>query len=166
MLLAEFPMIRFSVSATTRRPRAGETDGHDYFFISPEDFEQRVAAGEFLEHEAFYGGSRYGTLKSHVENQLNSGYFVLLDIEVNGASNIKHLYGDECWSIFVRPPSLQALRERLLNRGTESEQTLALRLERAEMELRLAQTFDIIVVNENLEQAYRELRSIVLPILH
>jgi guanylate kinase len=165
MLMAEYPIIRFSVSATTRSPRIGEVDGKDYFFISREEFLRRIDAGDFLEHEEFYGGSMYGTLKSHVENELNSGYFILLDIEVKGASNIKRHYGDDCLSIFVMPPSIEILQERLLSRGTETTQSLSLRLSRAQMELDQAQTFDAILVNDTLDQAYRDLRNIVLPIL-
>jgi guanylate kinase len=165
-LLEDYHQIHFSVSATTRSARKGEIDGKHYFFISHEQFQQKIAENDFLEYESFYNGAMYGTLKSHVENELNSGYFILLDIEVKGALNIKNLYGSECLSIFVRPPSIDALEQRLTNRGTESEESLALRLERAEMELAYEKNFDAVVVNDNLEQAYRDLKKIVEPFLH
>lgn len=164
-LLADYSQIRFSVSATTRKPREGEENGVHYFFITPEEFREQIATNGFLEYEEFYGGTLYGTLKSHVENQLNSGYFVLLDIEVNGARNIKNLYGDQCLSIFVRPPSIESLRERLTQRGTESETTLKLRLERAEMELQRANLFDAVVINDRLEDAYRDLTQLIEPFI-
>ncbi|MCH8494663.1 MAG: guanylate kinase, partial [Balneolales bacterium] len=165
-LLQEFPTIHFSVSATTRQARKGEKHGVNYFFISKEDFLEKIDQGEFVEYEEFYGGTMYGTLKSHVEQELNSGYFILLDVEVKGASNIKKLYGSECLSIFVRPPSIESLETRLRKRGSESEETLALRLERARMELEYEHMFDAVVVNEELEKAYSDLKTIVEPYLH
>jgi len=164
-LLSDFPRIKFSVSATTRKPRAGEIHGVHYFFMSDEEFRQQIERGNFLEYEEFYGGKLYGTLKSHVEQELNSGYFVLLDIEVKGASNVKSRFGPDCLSIFVRPPSLQELEKRLRERGTETEETLTLRLERAQMELHHENQFDAVVINDNLEQAYLDLKSIVEPYL-
>lgn len=166
MLMAEFPIIRFSVSATTRIPRENEVHGVNYYFLSPEEFENKVRSGEFLEHETFYNGTRYGTLKSDVEKQLKKGYFILLDIEVNGAKNIKDQFGDECLSIFVKPPSIQVLESRLRNRGTESEESLKIRLERVQMELAQSDTFDALVINDELGSAYNQLKSIVEPFLN
>lgn len=165
MLMKEFPIIRFSVSATTRKPRENEVHGVNYYFMSPEEFDKRVQQGEFLEHETFYNGTRYGTLKSDVEKQLKNGYFVLLDIEVNGAKNIKDQFGDECLSIFVKPPSIQVLERRLRNRGTESEESLKIRLERVQMELGKAESFDALVINDELDNAYNQLKLIVEPFL-
>lgn len=164
-LLTEFPRIKFSVSATTRKPREGEVHGVHYFFISEEEFREHIDQGDFLEYEEFYEGRLYGTLKSHVEHELNSGYFVLLDVEVKGASNVKARYGSACLSIFVRPPSLQELEKRLRERGTETDETLKLRLERARMELEYENQFDAVVINDHLEQAYVDLKSIVEPYL-
>lgn len=155
-LLTDYDEIVFSVSATTRKKRDGEVDGKDYFFLSPEQFDQKVANGAFLEWEEFYNGTRYGTLRTAVEQQLNSGYFVLLDIEVNGAENVKRIYGDECLAIFIQPPSIEELKRRLINRGTEDDSTLETRLERARMELGKADRFDVTVVNDDLETAYQE----------
>ncbi len=166
MLMNEFPMIRFSVSATTRKPRENEVDGVNYYFLSPEEFDTRIRNDEFLEHETFYNGTRYGTLKSDVEKQLKNGYFVLLDIEVNGAKTIKDQFGDECLSIFVKPPSIQVLEARLRNRGTESEESLKIRLERVQMELAQADSFDALVINDELDKAYNQLKHIVEPFLN
>lgn len=165
-LLHEFPQIRFSVSATTRPPRDGEHHGESYFFLSKDEFNRLIKEDAFLEFEEFYNGSMYGTLKSQVEQELNSGYFILLDVEVKGASNVKRHFASECLSIFVRPPSLEALEERLRNRGSESDETLQLRLDRARMEMEYASSFDALVINDDLEQAYTDLKSIVEPYLH
>lgn len=166
MLMKEFPIIRFSVSATTRKPRENEIHGVNYYFLSPEEFELKVQQGDFLEYETFYNGTRYGTLKSDVEKQLKNGYFVLLDIEVNGAKNIKDQFGDECLSIFVKPPSIQVLESRLRNRGTESDESLKVRLERVQMELAQADSFDALVLNDELDNAYNQLKTIVEPFLN
>lgn len=166
MLMKEFPRILFSVSATTRKPRENEVQGVNYYFLSPEEFDVRVRKGEFLEHETFYNGTRYGTLKSDVEKKLKNGYFVLLDIEVNGAKNIKDQFGDECLSIFVKPPSIQVLESRLRNRGTESEESLRTRLERVQMELAQADLFDALIINDELDNAYKQLKLIVEPFLN
>ncbi len=166
MLMNEFPIIRFSVSATTRNPRENEVHGVNYYFLSADEFEQKVRQGEFLEHETFYNGTRYGTLKTDVEKQLKNGYFILLDIEVNGAKNIKDQFGDECLSIFVKPPSIQVLESRLRNRGTESEESLRIRLERVKMELEKADTFDAMIINDDLDDAYNQLKHIVEPFLN
>jgi guanylate kinase len=155
-LLQNYDNILSSVSATTRKRRTGEEHGKDYFFLTRQHFEQKIADGDFLEWEEFYNGTRYGTLRSAVEEQLNSGYFVLLDIEVNGAENVKNIYGDECLAIFIKPPSIETLKERLIDRGTENDDTLKTRLERARMELQKADRFDVTVVNDDLETAYQE----------
>jgi guanylate kinase len=160
-LLREVPGLVFSVSATTRPKREGETDGTDYFFISRDEFDRLVDEGAFIEWEEFYGGSRYGTLRDHIDNHLKKGYFVLFDVEVNGAKSLKRYFGDSAVSIFIRPPSREELRRRLMARGTENPQTLKLRLERAEMELDQAGFFDFTVINDDLETAYAQVREIV-----
>lgn len=160
-LIRDFSNIRFSVSATTRHPREGEIHGTHYYFLDRDEFLSKVANNEFLEYEEFYNGTLYGTLKSDVDKLLNSGYFVLLDIEVKGAKNIKDQFGDQCLSVFVCPPSLEALRGRLEARGTETEETLRLRLERSEMELEMASEFDARVINDSVDRAYQELKSLV-----
>ncbi|WP_069130918.1 guanylate kinase [Rhodohalobacter halophilus] len=160
-LLRDFDKIKFSVSATTRPPRKGEEDGVHYHFLTKENFKQKVADGDFLEWEEFYNGTMYGTLRSVVENELNKGYFILLDIDVLGAKNVKELYGDEALALFIKPPSLQVLKERLIARGTESEETLNTRIERAEKELEYASDFDTVIVNDDLETAYNQIKETV-----
>lgn len=160
-LMNEFPNIRFSVSATTRPPRINEIHGKDYFFLSPEEFQAAINNHDFLEWEEFYGGMRYGSLISEVEKELNNGYFVLFDIEVKGALNVKAQYGSKALAVFIRPPSDSVLLERLRSRGTESNATLQMRLERARMELGYADRFDHVIINDDLDRCYVELRDIV-----
>jgi guanylate kinase len=160
-LMADFPQIRFSISATTRAPRTGEEHGREYFFLSRDEFLSKVKAGEFLEHEEFYNGTLYGTLRAQVDKMLISGYFPLLDVDVNGGLNVRSMYPDNSLALFLRPPSLEILRERLVARGTESPETIQIRLDRTEMELSLADRFDHIIVNDDLERAYSELRTLV-----
>jgi guanylate kinase len=160
-LLRDFEEIRFSVSATTRSPRKDEIHGTDYYFLSEEAFQQKVNSGEFLEWEEFYNGIRYGTLKSDVNRIRNNGFTVLLDIEVLGATNIKKIYGVEALAIFLKTPSLDVLRQRLKARGTETEESLNARLERAKEELKYEDRFDVTIVNDNLETAYSELKNVV-----
>lgn len=160
-LLADFPRIKFSVSATTRAPRKGEKDGTDYHFLTTSEFRDHVKNNAFLEWEEFYNGTMYGTLKESVENELKKGYFVMLDIDVLGALNVKKLYGDHALSIFIKPPSLEVLEQRLRNRGTESGDSLTLRLNRAEKEIGFADKFDRVVINDTIETAYSEIRTAV-----
>ncbi len=160
-LMSELPILKFSVSATTRNPRVGEEHGREYYFLTRSEFDKRIAEGDFLEWEEFYGGKRYGTLRSDVENQLDKGYFCVLDIEVKGALNVKNSYKDNSISIFIKPPSLEVLRQRLELRGTESPESLKERLERAEMELQYENSFDYCVVNDDLETAYAHIKQIL-----
>lgn len=164
-LVRDFPELRFSVSATTRAPRTGETPGRDYHFLSDGEFDRRLAAGDFLEWEAVYAGTRYGTLREEVEKILQNGYYSLLDIDVNGAERIKELYGQRALSIYIRPPSIDELRNRLRSRGTDTPEEIERRLRRASMEMEKASEFDVTVVNDSLERAYGELRDIVRQFL-
>lgn len=160
-LLNDFSDIKFSVSATTRQPRKGETNGVDYHYLTRSQFLKKVEQGRFLEWEEFYNGTMYGTLKADVESELDKGYFVMLDVDVLGALNVKKMYGDEALSIFISPPSLSVLEERLRNRGTESEKSLEVRLERANKELGYADRFDINIINDKIETAYSEIKQAV-----
>lgn len=160
-LLKDFPTLQFSVSATTRAPREGEQHGREYFFLSDAEFDERVDAGDFLEWETFYNGRRYGTLKPEVDRLLKKGYFILLDLEVNGAMNVKRIYGDRCLAVFICPPSVDILRERLSLRGTETPESLSVRLERVAYEMTFKDRFDTCVINDDLETAYREVRDTV-----
>lgn len=160
-LIEDFDQIQFSVSATTRAPREGERDGVDYYFLDRREFNEKIQKKEFLEWEVFYNGTMYGTLRSVVENDLNKGYFVLLDIDVLGAKNVKQMYGPEALAIFLSPPSIQVLKERLLARGTEDPESLQTRLERAENEMAYANEFDVNIVNDDLDKAYAKIRKTV-----
>jgi len=158
-LLRDFSNLRFSVSATTREPRDGEQDGREYFFLSDAEFDERVHTGEFLEWETFYNGRRYGTLKPEVDRLLKKGYFILLDLEVNGAMNVKHIYGERCLAVFICPPSIEILKDRLSRRGTETPESIAIRLERVAYEMTFKDRFDACVINDDLETAYREIHD-------
>ncbi len=160
-LMEDFPEIKFSISATTRPPREGEEHGKNYYYLSKEEFDRAIEEGKFLEWEEFYNGSRYGTLRSEVDKLLESGYFPLLDIEVKGAVNIKQMYGSDCVSIFIQPPSIEELEKRLKGRGTENDASLETRLKRAEKELMYADKFDFVVINDDLDTAYKQVKTIV-----
>jgi len=161
-LLNDFDRIKFSVSATTRLPRQGEVNGREYYFITREAFLERVRNEQFLEWEEFYNGTMYGTLKAHVESELEKGYFIMLDVDVLGAYNVKQMYGDNALTIFIKPPSMEVLEQRLRNRGTESEKSLKTRLDRAQKEIAYAEKFDRIVVNDKIETAYSEIKEAVI----
>ncbi|MGM0459957.1 MAG: guanylate kinase [Bacteroidota bacterium] len=160
-LLADYSRIRFSVSATTRAPREGETDGKEYHFLSKQEFTEKIRNDAFLEWEEFYNGTMYGTLKEAVESELKKGYFIVLDIDVLGAINVKKMYGDQALAVFIKPPSMDVLEDRLRNRGTESDQSLSLRLKRAKKEIDYAGKFDVVVVNDKIEAAYSEIKTAV-----
>lgn len=164
-LLEDYPKIKFSTSATTRAPRQRETDGKDYYFLSEEKFAEKIERNHFLEWE-YYSGNRYGTLQSEVDKLVESGYFPLLDIEVKGALNVQEIYGSEAISIFIEPPSMEVLRRRLQKRGSETDITLKKRLERAELEMKHARHFDHIVVNDDLDTAYKEIQAIIEPFIN
>lgn len=161
MLFAEFESLKFSVSATTRSPREGEKNTVHYHFLSKPEFQQKIDENDFLEWEEFYNGTRYGTLRSEVDKKLKTGYFILLDIDVKGAVNVKQIYGDDCLSLFIQPPSILVLKQRLEARGTENEETLALRLERANEELEYAGQFDHVIINDELDVAYAQVKQVV-----
>jgi guanylate kinase len=158
-LLERVPGLELSVSATTRAPRPGERDGVDYHFMTPEQFEAHVAAGDFVEH-ARYSGNRYGTLRSDLERRLRAGEGVVLEIEVQGARQVRTAM-PEAVAVFIAPPSREALRARLIGRGTDSAEEVDARLETAERELEAQPEFAYVVVNDRLEEATNELIRIV-----
>ena len=149
----------FSVSATSRKPRGQETDGKDYFFLSEEEFQRKVDNGEFVEWEEVYAGTRYGTLESEVRRVTESGHNLIMDVDVKGALNIKKRYGDDAISIFIMPPDIDTLGRRLRSRATDSEETIARRLEKAEYEMGFAGKFDAVVINDRLEDAVSDVRD-------
>jgi guanylate kinase len=158
-LLARVPELELSVSATTRDPRPGERDGVDYHFLSREEFDERVAAGDFIEH-AEYAGRRYGTLRSELQRRVQAGVPVVLEIEVQGARQIRERM-PEAVQVFIAPPSREALRARLTGRGTDDASEVARRLATAERELEAQDEFDVKVVNDRLETALEDLVKIV-----
>ncbi|MBO4328675.1 MAG: guanylate kinase [Bacteroidales bacterium] len=157
-LLSEVPGIAFSVSATTRPPRGEEQNGVEYYFMSLEEFQQRVANDEFLEWEEVYPGRCYGTLKAVIEKMRNEGYHVAFDVDVVGGTNIKKFFGDEALSVFIQAPSIEVLRERLINRGTDSMEEIEKRVSKAAWETDFAQgKFDTTIINDDLDTAKREI---------
>lgn len=158
-LLDAVPELELSVSATTREPRAGEVDGRDYHFLTPEEFERRVEAADFLEH-ATYSGNRYGTLREEVERRLAEGRSVVLEIEVQGARQVRAAM-PEAVLIFIAPPDPAALRERLEGRGTDSPEAIARRLRTAEIELEAQDEFPHVVMNDEVQKSASELEKLV-----
>lgn len=152
----------FSVSATSRVPRENEIHKEHYYFMTPDIFQNKIANEEFIEWEEVYENQFYGTLKSDVERIRNSGKHVLFDIDAVGGKNIKSMYQEQAFSIFVKPPSLEILKERLINRSTEDSESLTKRLAKAEYELSYAQYFDFTLVNDNLDEAFKTVKSKIL----
>ena len=148
--------LAFSISCTSRQPRGTEKDGVEYFFVTPEEFRQRIANEEFLEYEEVYADRFYGTLKAQVEKQLEKGENVVLDVDVKGGCNIKKFYGDRALSLFIQPPSVEELRRRLVGRATDAPEVIEQRIARAEFELSQAPKFDRIIINDDLEKAVEE----------
>ena len=155
-LLTQNLNLSFSISATSRAPRGTEQNGVEYFFLTPEEFKQRIANNEFLEYEEVYKDCFYGTLKAQVEKQLAAGQNVIFDVDVVGGCNIKKFYGDRALSVFIQPPSLEELRKRLTGRGTDAPEVIESRLAKATFELSYAEKFDVVIVNDNLEKAQAE----------
>ncbi|MCS6966586.1 MAG: guanylate kinase [Candidatus Kapabacteria bacterium] len=163
-LLARFPQLRFSVSATTRPRRPGELHGTDYFFMTREQFENAVRAGELVEYEEIFG-HLYGTLRSQVEEALRRGDFLLFDVDVKGALSLRQAYPEETFLLYIAPPSMEELRRRLQQRGTETEKQIHQRLQRAAMELSFQGAFDAVIYNERLDETLRQAELIVAGLL-
>ena len=162
-LMSEHRELRlaFSISCTSRQPRGTEQNGVEYFFLSPEEFRQKIANDEFLEYEEVYADRFYGTLKLQVEKQTSEGQNVVFDVDGKGGCNIKRHYGDKALSIFIQPPSIEELRRRLESRATDTPEVIDQRIARAEYELGFASQFDRIVVNDDLEKAKSEAYAII-----
>lgn len=167
-LLEQDLHLAFSISATSRPPRGQEQHGVEYFFLTPEEFRQRIADNEFLEYEEVYQDRFYGTLKSQVENQLNAGKNVIFDVDVVGGCNIKQFYGDRALSVFIQPPSIEELRHRLEGRGTDAPDVIESRIAKAAYELSFASKFDVVIINDDLEtakaEALRVIREFLAPL--
>lgn len=161
-LLDTYPeLFGFSVSATTRPARGNEKHGVDYYFLSPEEFKDKISSGDMLEYEEVYENQYYGTLKSEVDRIWSNNKCVIFDIDVKGAENIKATYGPQCLTIFVEPPSLNVLIERLKARNTESDENLRKRISRVKEEMSYKNRFDKIIVNDVLEDAFKEASLLV-----
>ncbi|MGM9805134.1 MAG: guanylate kinase [Candidatus Aphodosoma sp.] len=146
----------FSVSATSRAPRGAEQNGVEYWFLSVEEFKERIKAGDFVEYEEVYPGCFYGTLASEINSKLNAGRNMMFDVDVKGGLNIKRRYTDRALALFIQPPNMEVLRTRLTGRGTDSAEMIEKRLAKAEWEMSFAHQFDAIIVNDDLDIAVKE----------
>lgn len=160
-LMTQINNLHFSISATSRQPRGTEQDGVEYYFLTPEQFRQKIAEEAFVEYEEVYTDKYYGTLKSEVDRRLDEGQNVVMDIDVKGAVNVKRLYGDKALLIFVQPPSLEELRKRLVGRNTDAPEVIQQRLDKAEYELTFAPQFDVVIVNDDLQKAKADILDVV-----
>jgi guanylate kinase len=164
MVLERLPNVQFSVSATTRQKRPGEQEGINYHFLTGEDFEEKIRNGGFIEHEFFFG-NHYGTLLDKTHQVIDTGTHMLLDLDVKGAINLKRLFPENSLLLFIKPPSIEVLQQRLKGRESEDEESLKARLERARLELGYADRFDEVIVNDNLDEAVETVTAIVSKFL-
>ena len=164
-LMQKYPVLAFSVSAATRAPRGIEKDGEDYYFISSENFKNKIQQNEFLEWEMVYEGKYYGTLRSEINRIWAQGKVPVLDIDVKGAIHVQQQFNEGTLSLFIEPPSVEELKNRLQSRGTETDESLAARVNKAAYELSLKEHFDKIVVNVDLQKACNEASNIVATFL-
>lgn len=160
-LMSQIPKLSFSVSAASRKPRQNEVDGKDYYFLSVDDFKKKITESAFIEWEEVYKNHFYGTLSSEVERIRNEGRHVIFDVDVKGGVNIKKFFGDEALAVFVRPPSVKDLEKRLRDRATDSEKDIQTRIDKAAEEIEFAKYFDIIIVNDDLNTAKKEVLEVV-----
>lgn len=160
-LLGQNLNLEFSISATSRKPRGAEKDGVEYYFLTPEKFREKIGNDQFLEYEEVYTDTFYGTLKSEIERIHNAGKIVLFDVDVVGGVNLKKIFGCQALSIFVMPPSLEELRNRLINRGTDTPEVIDKRLAKATYEMSFAPQFDVIIENDDLDRAKREAVEVI-----
>ena len=159
--LEVFPSLEFSISATTREPRGSEEHGKDYYFFSPEEFRQKISEGAFVEYEEVYADKFYGTLKSEIERIWDSQKVVIFDVDVVGGLNLKKILGEKAMSVFIAPPSVDELEQRLINRDTDSEETIKTRINKAQEELEYKNQFDEVLVNDDLDKAKQEIEKLV-----
>ena len=157
--------MEFSISATSRAPRGAEQNGVDYYYLTVDEFKNKIEKGEFLECEEVYTGCFYGTLRSEVDRITSKGNNIVFDVDVVGGLNIKKEFGDRALSLFVAPPSIEILHERLKNRGTDSDEMIAKRIGKADLEMTFASKFDKVVVNDDLEMAKEEAERIIREFL-
>ncbi len=160
-LLKKFPQLEFSISATSRLPRGAEQNGVEYYFFSSDEFKTKVEQGEFIEWEEVYAGTCYGTLKSEVDRIWAKNNVVVFDIDVVGGVNVKKLFGDNALSVFIQPPSVEELRNRLVGRATDTPEAIEKRVAKASHELTYADKFDVVLINDDLQTAFDESVGIV-----
>ncbi len=160
-LLGVYPRLAFSISAASRKKREGEVDGEDYYFLSVEKFKEKIEKGDFLEWEEVYPGSYYGTMRTEVERLWNAGRDVIFDIDVKGAMNLKKHYPEQAITIFIQPPSLETLAQRLQKRKTETPEFFAQRIQKAAEEISYSSKFDKLIQNSDLEKAFKEAEGVV-----
>ena len=165
-LLKQNLNLAFSISATSRPPRGTEQNGVEYFFLSPEEFRQRIANDEFLEYEEVYKDRFYGTLKSQVEKQLEAGQNVIFDVDVVGGCNIKRFYGNRALSVFIQPPSIEELRKRLTGRGTDSAEVIESRIAKAQFVLDYADKFDVRIIIDTDYKAEAKALTVFTEFIH
>ena len=160
-VIKTFPQLEFSISATSRAPRGVEQNGVDYYFLSAEEFQQAIQEDRFVEWEEVYAGTRYGTLRSEMERIWGKGHVIIFDVDVKGGIRLKQIFGMKALSIFIMPPSVEELRNRLIKRSTDSSETLERRVNKAEKEIADARQFDRIVVNDILPEAVAEVEKAI-----
>lgn len=165
-LLREIPQLEFSISAASRQPRGREVDGLDYHFLSVEAFKDKIKKEEFVEWEEVYKDNFYGTLKSEVKKAWDNNKVVVFDVDAQGGINLKRIFGNNALSVFIKPPSLFVLEQRLKNRRTETKQQIEMRLNKAKEELSYANQFDYVLLNDNLEKACYEIKKIILDFIN
>lgn len=160
-LLSKYPFLEFSISATSRAPRGEEKHGKEYFFFTTEEFERLISQEAFVEYEEVYKGSYYGTLKSEIERIWAKGHTILFDIDVKGGVNLKKIFGDAAMAVFVKPPCVEELRKRLIGRGTDTPEAIEKRVAKAAEELTYEKYFDVILVNDRLEESLAEAEGLI-----
>ena len=160
-LLKKYPQFEFSISATSRAPRGQEVDGVDYYFLTEEEFLRRIDEDAFVEWEAVYAGTHYGTLRSEVDRIWGKGNIIIFDVDVVGGVNLKKIFGSKACSVFIMPPSVEELERRLIGRATDAPEVIEKRIERAAFELSFADKFDKVVVNDDLETAKAEIERVI-----
>lgn len=160
-LMTRFDCLEFSISATSRSPRGEEKHGVEYYFLTPDEFREKIAEGAFLEWEEVYTNKYYGTLKSEVERINGKGNVVVLDVDVAGGCNMKKMFGDNAMSVFIMPPSVETLRNRLIGRGTDTMEVINDRVQKAAYEMTFSDKYDKVVVNDDLEQAKEDIYQVV-----
>ena len=160
-LLSKCPQLELSISATSRPPRGTEKDGVEYYFLSNEEFERRIANNEFVEYEQVYKGRYYGTLKAELERIWSAGHIIAFDVDVKGGVNLKKIFGDDALSVFIQAPSIEVLRERLIKRGTDTPEAIEERVAKAREEMTYAPQFDYVLVNDNLDVCLKEAEGLL-----